>query len=92
MDEIRHTPGPWGRHNGIIALIDENNIRTKRIAEVKGGFGDEEAAANAQLIATSPELLDLVIQYRNDLRHPPSADSKERRLAAIEAVLAKIAV
>lgn len=35
------------------------------------------------------ELVHLVIQYRDDLRRPPSSDSVERRLAAINAVLSK---
>lgn len=35
------------------------------------------------------ELLALVYQYRDDLRHPPAPDSRERRLEAIEAAIAK---
>lgn len=36
------------------------------------------------------DLLALAHQYRDDLRHPPTADSITRRLAAIDAVLAKV--
>ena len=36
------------------------------------------------------DLLALVIQYRDDLRHPPTADSITRRLAAIDAAIAKV--
>ena len=43
-----------------------------------------------QLNAAAPDLLALACQYRADLRHPPSADSITRRLAAIDAVLAKV--
>ena len=35
------------------------------------------------------DLLYLVIQYRDDLRHPPAKDSIERRLDAINKALVK---
>jgi hypothetical protein len=57
-DMADHTPGPWGRHNGIIALIDENNIRTKRIARVDYRMGPDEREANARLIVAAPDLLE----------------------------------
>ncbi|MDR9777238.1 hypothetical protein RJJ65_32285 [Rhizobium hidalgonense] len=41
------------------------------------------------LIAAAHELLQLVAQYRDDLRRPPSPDSVERRLKAIDAAIAK---
>ena len=43
-----------------------------------------------QLNAAAPDLLALAHQYRDDLRYPPTADSITRRLAAIDAVLAKV--
>jgi len=36
------------------------------------------------------DLVQLAHQYASDLRHPPSADSVERRLERIAAVLAKV--
>lgn len=36
------------------------------------------------------KLLALALQYRDDLRYPPTADSITRRIAAIDAVLAKV--
>lgn len=36
------------------------------------------------------DLLELAYQYQSDLRHPPTADSRERRLERIAAVLAKV--
>ena len=36
------------------------------------------------------DLLSLAYQYQSDLRHPPTADSVERRLERIAAVLAKV--
>lgn len=44
----------------------------------------------ARLIAAAPDLLELAYQYQSDLRHPPTADSVERRLERIAAVLAKV--
>lgn len=35
-------------------------------------------------------LVELAYQYQSDLRHPPTADSRERRLERIAAVLAKV--
>ena len=35
------------------------------------------------------ELLALVIQYRDDLRRPPTGDSLQRRLDAVHAAIAK---
>ena len=46
-------------------------------------------AANARLISVAPKLLALAIQYRDDLRRPPSGDSLERRVQAIEAVISE---
>lgn len=53
---------------------------------VVGGFCTE---ADAKAMAASKELLELAHQYASDLRHPPTADSLERRLERIAAVLAK---
>ena len=45
--------------------------------------------ADAKAMAASKELIELAYQYQSDLRHPPTADSRERRLERIAAVLAK---
>ncbi len=49
----------------------------------------DEWEANARLINEAPELIALAFQYRDDLRHPPTGDSIQRRLEAIEAVIQK---
>lgn len=51
--------------------------------------GNARQMADLRLIAAAPELLALVIQYRDDLHFPPAADSIERRLTAINAAIAK---
>lgn len=40
--------------------------------------------------AERDELLLSVIQYRDDMRFPPTPDSAERRLHAVEALIAKV--
>lgn len=45
--------------------------------------------ATAEAMRASDELVALVIQYRDDLKYPPSRDSVERRVEAINDVLAK---
>lgn len=51
---------------------------------------DATAAELRRLHALNEDLLALVYQYANDMRYPPADDSRQRRLAAIEAVLAKV--
>ncbi len=52
---------------------------------------DRRAAAELRrLHAINEDLLALAYQYANDMRYPPTADSRQRRLAAVEAVLAKV--
>ena len=51
----------------------------------------EQNSARCGTCAVVPELVTLVEQYRSDLRYPPANGSTERRLAAIDAALAKVA-
>ena len=94
----KHTPGPWH----IEARIGVKGL-TQRGFKVcygvnsygdgpKGTVGDIMGASdsNNSLMIAAPDLLALAHQYRDDLRYPPAADSITRRLAAIDAVLAKI--
>lgn len=50
---------------------------------------ERRSKARTSLISAAPDLLSLAYQYRDDLRHPPTQDSRERRLKAIEDVIAK---
>jgi hypothetical protein len=68
-------------------------------------WGDDPGAPNeedfgsatpAEIDATngsvpSHEILETLWQYRDDLRHPPEGDSRDRRLERVQAVLAKLA-
>lgn len=92
MTMVTHTAGPWA----LPALDATNRFHVGQVVDGDGAticiaYGtNSETVANARLIAAAPDLLALAHQYRNDLRHPPSADSITRRLAAIDAVLAKV--
>ncbi len=59
----KHTPGPWEARNGEVTTQQDNGRSYRRIAAVQDyGMGSlpEVDSANAQLIASAPELLDLV--------------------------------
>lgn len=101
----QHTQGPWefedvmGPEMLMIVQAGLTSDQWTFIATVHNDESEErddrhyivaaEQIANARLIAAAPELLALVLQYRDDMHHPPAPDSRERRLKAIEAVIAK---
>jgi len=103
---LAHTPGPWkvgfvtvAEHgDGTAGLIvdDENTplgfryIASIEFAEQKLAGRRADEMPDFRLMSAAPELLALAVQYRDDLRYPPTPDSTQRRLAAIEAVIAKI--
>ena len=49
--------------------------------------GSRERIIEAASVAD--DLLDAVIQYRDDLKRPPTGDSLERRLAMVNAAITK---
>lgn len=49
--------------------------------------GSRERLIEAASVAD--DLLEAVIQYRDDLKRPPTGDSIERRLAMVNAAIAK---
>jgi len=57
----------------------------RRVAEA-----EELAALIVRAVNNHDDLIALAHQYASDLRHPPSAESVERRLERIAAVLAKV--
>lgn len=97
-DRVGHTSGPWMWDAGVIPpdgpgkYADIYVLDVDREPIILAEFNDSlpEGRANACLMAASPELLALVHQYRNDMLYPVAPDSAERRIAAIDAVLAKI--
>ena len=83
---------PFGEH-GVYDSADWIDAAQQALDPVDQDFTDiramvaKEEAAKA--MAASKELIELAYQYQADLRHPPTADSRERRLERIAAVLAK---
>lgn len=90
---MTHTLGPWNIEYGHVQTA--SGVKYWQVTDGSDAIccnqfcyaGDSEA--NASLIAAAPDLLALAYQYRDDLHHPPTPDSRERRLAAIEAAIAK---
>jgi hypothetical protein len=67
MSEIKHTPGPWGVSAispNIVVQHDFMGATNVQVGSASGYTGspffpsDEEAIANARLIAAAPELLE----------------------------------
>lgn len=90
----QHTPGPWivylNREDITIEWRPSADLSsTVKVARVAGTPQHPESVANANLIAASPELLDLAYQYLSDLRYPPTGDSVQRRLERAAQVIAK---
>jgi hypothetical protein len=88
-----HVHGPWSATDDECVIATLSNGAVVEVAHINlyDELSHDAAMANCHLIAAAPEMLALVIQYRDDLRYPPDNDSKERRLRAIGAVIAKVA-
>lgn len=96
-EEAKHTPGPWRSYydkgDGAYLVSTVEPVHPLRpecgqhIAVLQPY--QPNAIANARLVAAAPELLALAAQFRDDMRHPPSEESRERRLAMIDAAIAK---
>ena len=90
MEMAEHAPGPWK----VFIRCNSDGLPEVVVASDNGCpiavVGNHaEFKETARLIAAAPDLLSLVLQYRDDLHHPPAPDSRERRLQAIEAAIAK---
>lgn len=85
----QHTPGPWEFYPSSASTFDV-------CLPVKAGDTGGAVIATvfvgediAQLIAAAPDLLELALQYRNDLRYPPQGDSIQRRIERAERLIDK---
>ena len=72
------------------ALFLANEIESPLGTVISSEVDRRAAAELRRLHAINEDLLALAYQYANDMRYPPTADSRQRRLAAVEAVLAKV--
>lgn len=75
VPKSKHTPGPWstGAKGGIV------QAGPITIAMVQGGYGKEEAAANARLIAAAPELAEALLAVLSELPTSRSASIVEAK-------------
>ena len=83
---LTYTPGPWFSgdcEDGENIWIGPNPVK------VVAKCSKFHPRANIRLITAAPDLLMLALQYRDDLRRPPTGDSLERRIAAVSQVIAK---
>ena len=80
--ELGGVKGPW-RVSGWIVYAGEARVATVQNIGPKG-----EAIARA--IAEVPAMVQALRQYRDDMRYPPSADSRLRRISMIEAILDRL--
>jgi hypothetical protein len=82
----RHTPGPW-RH---APLSDEViGPRGEGVCAPCDGYDEEQWPIDARLLAKAPDLLAAARQYLDDLRFPPSDDSRARRIVWVERLIAE---
>ena len=72
------------------ALFLANEIESPLGTVISSEVDRRAAAELRRLHAINEDLLALAYQYANDMRYPPTEDSRQRRLAAVEAVLAKV--
>ena len=91
--KFEHTQGPWQLEFGHTqqasgAVYWQVHDGSDAIACNQFCWAGN-AEGNARLIAAAPDLLSLAYQYRDDLHHPPTHDSRERRIKAIDAVISK---
>lgn len=87
MTAAKHTSGPWRVLKGKFGLQIHSDQHW--IANIKCESCPAHEEGNANVITSSPELLELARQYLSDMRHPPAPDSRERRISLIEKVIAK---
>jgi hypothetical protein len=104
MTNEKHTPGSVTvKHDDYsghydLQIGDEVVAQVFYVDNVPGGRGEADADRLAACFnacegipdpSVVPELVALARQYHSDLLHPPAPDSRERRIAAIDAMLAK---
>lgn len=71
-------------------FLPHDTALVHNVGATRGMLMREAAQAIRKQQARIEELESLVIQYRDDLRHPPERGSRGRRLEAIEAALTDV--
>ena len=85
----KHTPGPW-RVGELRRIYAQNILVTQTFKDPHGiateGIGRSEAGANAQLIESAPELLELAEQ----VLALATVEMPKQLIEAAEKVIAKV--
>lgn len=82
-----HTPGPWQVGIGVV-LKRSPNKQDRHIAEIL--WKDEQAEANARLIAAAPDLFAAIKWLRRlGVGVPCDADELKAAVAACDAAIAR---
>lgn len=68
-DSNKHTPGPWKVHKGVCNYHLILSCDDVEISECGGNFTRMDHQANANLIASAPELLEQLEHAVNELEH-----------------------
>lgn len=64
----KHTPGPWAvmeTHTGALSINVSPQVPISTVGGAGWHLGEETARANARLIATAPDLLDMCERLLN---------------------------
>ena len=95
MSETKHTPGPWrvAPRSDYPEHADINvDAGTRGYVALCGKAGDEEAEANARLIAAAPELLEALREVVACYVVRINGKVDVRRAAALDRARAAIAM
>jgi len=93
---LRHTPGPWDLYSDHpteqwVDHVEDDEDRCFNIFRIIPGeqISDEEAVANAHLIAAAPRLLEALERARQYIALSEDSEEKNQLLQEIEAAIAE---
>lgn len=87
--EVQHTPGPWkiSRCSDSREIISHTCGITFRIASADSGLGrangDNEARANARLIASAPDMLEMLYTVLPSVEESDEFNKPSKKLGPI---------
>ncbi len=79
ISQKRYTPAPWKAVNGFIGTDEDDSQTIAYVSDHRNRKqrGDEEEEANAQLIASAPELLEAAQAFVSRLEDSSLDDIRE---------------
>jgi len=82
---IQHTPGPWAIKNGR-CIYGSGDFIKPVVASVEDDHNDAETAANARLIAASPQMLEALSDILHEVTHDIAGLPRDELLDVVSAV------